>query len=42
MNELRNNVALRVEKTESPDTLLYSDARIHLAILIETMRREGI
>ncbi len=41
-NELRQNVALRVEDTESPDTFLVSGrGELHLAILIETMRREG-
>ncbi len=41
-DELRNNVALRVEETESPDTFLVSGrGELHLAILIETMRREG-
>jgi GTP-binding protein len=41
-NELKNNVALRVEETESPDTFLVSGrGELHLAILIETMRREG-
>ncbi len=41
-NELRNNVALRVEDTESPDTFTVSGrGELHLAILIETMRREG-
>ncbi len=40
--ELRNNVALRVEETESSDTFLVSGrGELHLAILIETMRREG-
>lgn len=40
--ELRNNVALRVTETESPDTFLVSGrGELHLAILIETMRREG-
>lgn len=40
--ELRNNVALRVAETESPDTFLVSGrGELHLAILIETMRREG-
>ncbi len=40
--ELRNNVALRVVETESPDTFLVSGrGELHLAILIETMRREG-
>jgi GTP-binding protein len=41
-DELRNNVALRVEETESPDTFMVSGrGELHLAILIETMRREG-
>jgi len=40
--ELRNNVALRVEETDSADTFLVSGrGELHLAILIETMRREG-
>ncbi|HWR67064.1 MAG TPA: translational GTPase TypA [Bellilinea sp.] len=40
--ELRNNVALRVAETESADTFLVSGrGELHLAILIETMRREG-
>jgi GTP-binding protein len=42
LNELRNNVALRVDETESPDTFIVSGrGELHLAILIETMRREG-
>ncbi len=41
-DELRNNVALRVEETDSADTFLVSGrGELHLAILIETMRREG-
>jgi GTP-binding protein len=41
-DELRRNVALRVEETGSPDTFLVSGrGELHLAILIETMRREG-
>lgn len=41
-DELRNNVALRVEDTESPDTFIVSGrGELHLAILIEIMRREG-
>ncbi len=41
-DELRNNVALRVEDTEQPDTFSVSGrGELHLAILIETMRREG-
>jgi GTP-binding protein len=42
LEELRNNVALRVEETQSADTFLVSGrGELHLAILIETMRREG-
>ncbi len=42
IEELRNNVALRVEETESAETFLVSGrGELHLAILIETMRREG-
>jgi GTP-binding protein len=40
--EARANVALRVEETDSPDTLTVSGrGELHLAILVETMRREG-
>ena len=40
--ELRSNVALRVNDTESGDSFLVSGrGELHLAILIETMRREG-
>jgi GTP-binding protein len=40
--ELRKNVALRVNETDSADTFLVSGrGELHLAILIETMRREG-
>lgn len=40
--ELETNVALRVEETNSPDTFLVAGrGELHLAILIETMRREG-
>lgn len=40
--ELRSNVSLRVELTESPDVFKVSGrGELHLAILIETMRREG-
>jgi len=36
------NVALRVEETDSPDTLSVSGrGELHLAIVAETMRREG-
>ncbi len=42
LDELRNNVALRVEETASSDTFLVSGrGELHLAILVETMRREG-
>ena len=40
--ELRSNVALRVEETESNEAFIVSGrGELHLAILIETMRREG-
>jgi GTP-binding protein len=40
--ELRSNVSLRVELTDSPDSFKVSGrGELHLAILIETMRREG-
>ena len=42
MKELETNVALRVAETDSADTFLVSGrGELHLAILIETMRREG-
>jgi GTP-binding protein len=42
MKELDSNMALRVEETESPDTLTVSGrGELHLGILMETMRREG-
>jgi GTP-binding protein len=42
LKELETNVALRVTDTESPDTFLVAGrGELHLAILIETMRREG-
>ena len=41
-SELLHNVALRVEETDSTDTFLVSGrGELQLAILIETMRREG-
>jgi len=41
-DELKSNVALRVEETDSADTFLVSGrGELHLAIQIETMRREG-
>ncbi|NLG49527.1 MAG: translational GTPase TypA [Chloroflexi bacterium] len=40
--ELRHDVALRVAETDSPDTFEVSGrGELHLAILIENMRREG-
>ncbi len=40
--ELRTNVSLRVEQTDSPDTFKVSGrGELHLSILIENMRREG-
>jgi GTP-binding protein len=40
--ELKHNVALRVEETGDPDRFLVSGrGELHLAILIETMRRES-
>ncbi|GAB1431068.1 translational GTPase TypA [Ignavibacteria bacterium] len=40
--ELRSNVSLRVEDTDSPDVFKVSGrGELQLAILIETMRREG-
>ncbi len=40
--ELQTNVGLRVQDTESAETFLVSGrGELHLAILIETMRREG-
>lgn len=40
--ELERNVALRVEETDQPDTFTVSGrGELHLAILMETMRREG-
>lgn len=41
-SELEKNLALRVEETGSPDSLLvYGRGILHLSVLIETMRREG-
>jgi GTP-binding protein len=41
-DELKQNVALRVEETDSADRFVVSGrGELHLAILIETMRREG-
>lgn len=42
MKEIRTDVALRVEDTESADTFKVSGrGELHLSILIETMRREN-
>jgi len=42
IEELKHNIALRVEETDSADTFVVSGrGELHLAILIETMRREG-
>ncbi|MEJ2010700.1 MAG: translational GTPase TypA [Anaerolineales bacterium] len=41
-NELRTNVSLRVDETDSADRFIVSGrGELHLAVLIETMRREG-
>ncbi len=41
-HELEKNLAMRIEETGSPDSLLvYGRGILHLSILIETMRREG-
>ena len=41
-DELRSNVALRVEETDTADAFTVSGrGELHLTILIETMRREG-
>jgi len=41
-DEAQHNVSLRVEETNQPDTSVVSGrGELHLAILIETMRREG-
>ena len=40
--ELKHNVALRVDSTEDPDKFRVSGrGELHLSVLIETMRREG-
>jgi GTP-binding protein len=40
--ELKRNISLRVKETDSADTFIVSGrGELHLAILIETMRREG-
>jgi GTP-binding protein len=40
--EVKSNVALRVNETQSPDTFdVLGRGELHLTVLIETMRREG-
>ncbi|MDY3983378.1 MAG: translational GTPase TypA [Veillonellaceae bacterium] len=40
--EVETNVSMRVEETESPDSFKVSGrGELHIAVLIETMRREG-
>jgi GTP-binding protein len=40
--ELETNLSLRVQDTDSPDTFVVKGrGELHLAVLIETMRREG-
>jgi len=40
--EVKSNVSLRVEETDSPDSFKVSGrGELHLSVLIETMRREG-
>ncbi|MDQ6969747.1 MAG: GTP-binding protein, partial [Mariprofundus sp.] len=42
MKEIRTNVAMRVEETDSPDVYKISGrGELHIGILLETMRREG-
>jgi GTP-binding protein len=42
MKETEKNLALRVEDTDSADSLLvYGRGILHLGVLVETMRREG-
>jgi len=42
MKELETNVGLKVEDTSNSDTLkVYGRGEMHLAVLLETMRREG-
>lgn len=42
LKEVKTNLALRVEETDSPDTFKVSGrGQLHLGILVEQMRREG-
>lgn len=41
--ELKTNVSLQIEKTDKPDEFLVSGrGELHLSVLIENMRREGL
>ena len=41
-NEAKKNLAIKLEMTDSPDTFtVYGRGELQLAILVETMRREG-
>ena len=43
LKELRTNVSLRVEPTDSPDVFMVAGrGELHLSILVETMRREQL
>jgi GTP-binding protein len=43
VRELQTNVSLRVERTDSADEFLVSGrGELHLSVLIETLRREGL
>ncbi len=41
LKEKETNLGLRIEENESADFVVYGRGELHLAILIETMRREG-
>ena len=42
MKELESNVSLKVEESDTPDAfIVFGRGELHLAVLIETMRREG-
>ncbi len=42
LKETRRNLAIRVDETDSPDTFaVFGRGELQLAILVETMRREG-
>ncbi|MBC8101084.1 MAG: translational GTPase TypA [Cytophagales bacterium] len=42
MKELETNVSLKVQETDSPDSfVVFGRGELHLAVLIEAMRREG-